>query len=1743
MSISFSGLASGLDTSSWIKSLTALKQAKVTTLEEKKSGVQLQLDTLNNIKTFFNSFRSMLEKVTDTKFNVGSMDLFAQKLVTSSNTNVLTASVKPEALTGTYDIKVENLASNTSAVSGYKEYTSIPSSEKATGSTLLKNIGVKSGNISVDGTLVRVSENDTIDSFARKLNNIGVRAEFDANTGVFSINKDISKINDVDNTGIVSGLHLSGVNHGYSSKPLEKVWTETVSDYADENTELSTFGVNPGRITIRDDSNNVYSVDIERGDTFKDLIDVLNSEGIEASITNGAFSIKNANIVSAGTTNIINALGLSATNVSNMLVTVDLTANRVVTADIDGSTTLEELGLTSDATMIFDNSRLSDFEYGIKRSFVTLTVSKTQTVDEFFNLIKSYDLKGSIKNGSLLLQRDGSSVDGYYLLGGTLIDALGGNFQNVTQQISKGLLYKTTVTATGTTKLSDVGIGNGVISLVNNLNGSIPKSVTITSDMTIGQFCSAVNNMAQGNGINCFLTSDGTLNLAGGSDKTVRLEDTTGTILQDLGLSYSKQVTTTTVGGTWTSTAPVTYTATTLSTSTVSRALTSSVAITKTLTTSTKLSDLGITDFSYEIDGYEKGSYVGYTAGSLSSNATVGDFINACNNNGMNVKLSDGKFVVTPTSRFMTAKMADKLLGTVARPPLEDLLLGTTPSFAYKNIPEQNLGTAVIGTTMEEIGITSTQYLVYASGSSTGTLTVTPTMTIGGVVLGLNTAFKRTDSWVSFQNGKIEIFSGSDRYIKSMPAALQRAFHFADVFDSVENIPSRPIGGSASLFFTTTTTTTLSTATLSTATTFGKLGLTSNAVVTVMSNGTQYTTTVTTATTVGTLASWLQGKGFTASVSGGKFTIGGSSNHYIVDLNDNIDRCLKLPDKHHTNAYTTHVATTYAAPTAPSEVLYELTSSVPLSDTYLGAISDFQAGTVNLVDIYGNYATITISATDTWSMLANKLSEHGIRLRGFNQVSGTPYYGAVFESQGAARILGNNSDSDSNSNLYSLLFERGATGEAVFKRMVNYTTTPKTVELTNQPLTYDTTLGQANIADTIMMLHDSNHTLRLVTTTSDTIADLCTKLTDAGFNAYLNDDSQLVIKSTDGSMIRWAMATGPVAPPGSQYLYDVLSTTDVNNYETSDLIAGSHTVTHTAPITEDTKISETNLAGNNAAGALTVTVDGVGHNLTLTSSETFGSLINKFKDIGVNAAIDGNKFVINGGNRNISITGKTSQLISTLGLTYNANLGGYASSSEQVNEISYSDGYVGLSAAKYANRLTKLKDLNITAGTFSLFKGGEKHTITIEEEDAVQDLGHKMALEGFDLSYSSFVTEGKFVITDYDGAVVTVGTTTDTSNIQAVLGLESDGQGGVVSARTVYCVNGNSTLTKGGLFRAGTVTEGTFTIGDAEFEITSDTTLNSLISQINSSQKSNATAYWDSVKGQLVIKSRSSGSVFVNIESGTSNFTDILGFTATERNADNSIDTTKLETGRQILGENARFSINGTDYTSTTNTITSDISRIEGLTINLKNITENDDVVTLEVGQDNTTVSNAMEDIVNAYNDLIENVDKEVARDGNLHNQSTLRLIRNQIRSFMTSSFGGNSTFRNLDSVGISLEAASANNIKTGNINKLSFNKEKFEQALSNNQNSLKALLVGDDTSKGILTRVEDLLEQTLSTGTGYFSSAERAYNKQIERYNNQITKANASVERYRALLERKFKSMDSLIAQMQQQYSSFLGV
>ena len=243
MTISFSGLASGLDTSSWVESLVALKQAKIDTLEEEKETVLLSKETLDNIKSFFTSFRSMIEKVTDAQFGVASMDLFAQNLATSSDLDILTASATTEAEEARYNISVDTLATNTQLNSSYSYVTTQTITQTATSDSKLENLGVNAGRIgiTVNGVerSVNISDNETIQSFIDKLKEIGVDASFNSTTGVFTVNLDTADINDYDNTGIVNALHLIGVNEGYTSDKLQIEKTETVYESADESSLLN----------------------------------------------------------------------------------------------------------------------------------------------------------------------------------------------------------------------------------------------------------------------------------------------------------------------------------------------------------------------------------------------------------------------------------------------------------------------------------------------------------------------------------------------------------------------------------------------------------------------------------------------------------------------------------------------------------------------------------------------------------------------------------------------------------------------------------------------------------------------------------------------------------------------------------------------------------------------------------------------------------------------------------------------------------------------------------------------------------------------------------------------------------------------------------------------------------------------------------------------------------------------------------------------------------------------------------------------------------------------------------------------------------------------------------------------------------------------------------------------------------------------------------------------------------------
>lgn len=80
MSISFSGLASGLDTSSWVEALVSVKKEEVKGFETKLKEMQTIKTTLNDTRSAFSTLRSAIEKLTDAKFG-GSFDLFGKILL------------------------------------------------------------------------------------------------------------------------------------------------------------------------------------------------------------------------------------------------------------------------------------------------------------------------------------------------------------------------------------------------------------------------------------------------------------------------------------------------------------------------------------------------------------------------------------------------------------------------------------------------------------------------------------------------------------------------------------------------------------------------------------------------------------------------------------------------------------------------------------------------------------------------------------------------------------------------------------------------------------------------------------------------------------------------------------------------------------------------------------------------------------------------------------------------------------------------------------------------------------------------------------------------------------------------------------------------------------------------------------------------------------------------------------------------------------------------------------------------------------------------------------------------------------------------------------------------------------------------------------------------------------------------------------------------------------------------------
>lgn len=460
------------------------------------------------------------------------------------------------------------------------------------------------------------------------------------------------------------------------------------------------------------------------------------------------------------------------------------------------------------------------------------------------------------------------------------------------------------------------------------------------------------------------------------------------------------------------------------------------------------------------------------------------------------------------------------------------------------------------------------------------------------------------------------------------------------------------------------------------------------------------------------------------------------------------------------------------------------------------------------------------------------------------------------------------------------------------------------------------------------------------------------------------------------------------------------------------------------------------------------------------------------------------------------------------------------------------------SASAVADDSTKLANLGIKDGTFTAYVNGQKNVVNIGKDDTVGDLKARMAEFGVKTEVDE---QGVLKFSAQNaGDTINIGATTDSSNLASLVGLARQEDGTYASTNSLYKASIATKLTDENSGFNQQIKAGTFTIGSATFTIDENTTLSSLISEINNNDEAQAYAYWDDATGKLSITSKKEGASYINIEAGTSNFTDVMGFTESEWDADGNVVSSKMFTDAQELGLNAIFSVNGTTMTSTSNTVTSDISRMDGITLTLKRVnTEDDGNTTLNVTQDTSQLKDAIKGFIDAYNAAISKTEEVTANGADLHGETSLTSLSRTLKNYASSSNVNNGgVYKLLSDIGISTAAADSKNLDT-NTYELQLDEEKLMKALEENPESVKAILTGDG---GVLNMMEDAVEQSLKAVTGFFDIKTSTLDSNIKKVNEKITKKNTSIQTYEEQLKKKFSNMETMIAKMQQNYSSFLS-
>ncbi|MEC8770780.1 MAG: flagellar filament capping protein FliD, partial [Planctomycetota bacterium] len=222
---------------------------------------------------------------------------------------------------------------------------------------------------------------------------------------------------------------------------------------------------------------------------------------------------------------------------------------------------------------------------------------------------------------------------------------------------------------------------------------------------------------------------------------------------------------------------------------------------------------------------------------------------------------------------------------------------------------------------------------------------------------------------------------------------------------------------------------------------------------------------------------------------------------------------------------------------------------------------------------------------------------------------------------------------------------------------------------------------------------------------------------------------------------------------------------------------------------------------------------------------------------------------------------------------------------------------------------------------------------------------------------------------------------------------------------------------------------------------------------------------------------------------------------------------------------------------------------IEGVTIDL--LAASDEQTTLTIERDDSSLSEGLQALVDAYNglrdkaDQYDSYDSESLKKGTLYGNANLRSFVSELTRIVTRDVDGLSgPYRSLQDLGVSIDGEG----------RLSFEAEAFTEALAVDRQGVEALLSAtldeenaeldgeSEAIEGLGPRLDSLLENWLSP-EGRLQTIQNGIIDRLQRNDDSIAALQTRIQAERERLLSEFYVMEQTLARLQSQSNALAGL